>query len=51
LQVRQVNFNTRTIVLHRGTTKNEEGREVVILGRVQELLERSARASVPSSRC
>jgi hypothetical protein len=36
--VRQVNFQTRTVRLDAGTTKNDEGREVAMTAKVAELL-------------
>lgn len=50
LQVRQCNLNTRTITLDPGTTKNEDGREVVMLGRVHDLLEQCCKGKKPEQR-
>lgn len=46
LRVRQVNLVSRTIRLDPGTTKNKEGREVVMTGKVETLL----RAAVAGKR-
>jgi integrase len=50
LRVRQCNFNTRTITLDPGTTKNKDGREVVMLGRVATLLERCCKGKRPEDK-
>lgn len=47
LRVRQVNFTNRTIRLDVGTTKNKEGREVVMTGVVEKLLREACRGKKP----
>jgi integrase len=49
LRVRQLNFTSRTIRLDVGTTKNREGREVVMTAKVAELLRQAVEGKGPDS--